>query len=159
MSAAVAKPPKSSALDALPPMQRALVLAYIGEAQGNATVAARIAGYKTPHVDGARVLAIARVKAVMEALRASSEDAKIATAQELRQFWTAVQRGEIPKNEPASMRDRIKASELLGKSQAMFLDRVEHSGQPQTQIAIVVHTPEEQARVLELAKPGKGEEK
>jgi phage terminase small subunit len=155
----MAKPPKTSALDALPPKRRAFVLELVGKAAGNATEAARSAGYAKPGEEGYRLLKNAQVAAALSELRSKRENAKIATAEELRQFWTSVQRGEIPPDGSAALRDRIKASELLGKSQAMFLDRVEHSGQPQTQIAIVVHTPEEQARVLELAKPGKGEER
>jgi hypothetical protein len=40
-------------------------------------------------------------------------------------------------NEQANMTDRIKASELLGKSEGDFLDRIEHTGQTQSIIQIV----------------------
>jgi hypothetical protein len=43
---------------------------------------------------------------------------------ERQQFWTAVLRGE----ESAEMKDRLKASELLGKCQGDFIERVESSG-------------------------------
>ena len=44
----------------------------------------------------------------------------IATRQERQEFWTSVLR-----NEDEAMKDRLKAAELLGKSEGDFLERVE----------------------------------
>lgn len=55
----------------LNPKQQHFVAAYIGEAKHNATEAARIAGYKQPHVKGSQLLAIVSVKeAIAEHLAA-----------------------------------------------------------------------------------------
>ena len=44
----------------------------------------------------------------------------IATRQERQEFWTSVLR-----NEEEAMKNRLKAAELLGKSEGDFLERVE----------------------------------
>jgi hypothetical protein len=46
---------------------------------------------------------------------------EVATREERQAFWTSVMRGE----EGAEMSERLKASELLGKSQLDFKERVE----------------------------------
>jgi hypothetical protein len=56
----------------------------------------------------------------------------IAGRKERQQFWT-----ELMHNEQANMTDRIKASELLGKSEGDFLERIEHTGQTQSIIQIM----------------------
>jgi phage terminase small subunit len=56
----------------------------------------------------------------------------VATRQERQKFWT-----DLMHDVTAAMGDRIKASELLGKSEGDFLDRVEHTGQTQSIIQIV----------------------
>jgi phage terminase small subunit len=50
----------------------------------------------------------------------------IATRQERQEFWTKVLQGKIGKK--VKMSDRLKASELLGKSEADFMEKVHHSG-------------------------------
>ena len=47
----------------------------------------------------------------------------IATRQQRQEFWSVVM-----KNKKEGMKDRLRASELLGKSEADFVDRVEASG-------------------------------
>lgn len=125
-----------AALDALTAKRRAFVLAFIGEARGNATEAARRAGYAHPDPEGARLLGDARVAAAVEALRAPVEREAIATVDELRAMWTkwartgAVERvidGERV-TEPLHQREMIKASELLARSQGAFIDRAEVTG-------------------------------
>ena len=45
---------------------------------------------------------------------------------ELREWWTRVLRGDELDGENApAMKDRLKASDLLGKSQGAFLERVD----------------------------------
>jgi phage terminase small subunit len=46
--------------------QRLFVSAYIGEAKGNATEAARIAGYSSPDKQGSQLLGKTRIKAAIE---------------------------------------------------------------------------------------------
>lgn len=104
--------------------QRRFVEAYMGEAAGNGTEAARLAGYKgsakTLGVVATENLAKPSVRAAIDARVAA--DPKIATRQQRQEFWTKVMLGE----EDAEMRDRLKASELLGKSQADFVEKHEH---------------------------------
>lgn len=96
--------------------------AYLGVAAGNATQAARLAGYKSPKQQGSRLLTFGDVRAEIE--RQSRKKPRVMGPEELREWWTGLVSGEME----AEMRDRIKASELLGKSAAMFVKKVEHSG-------------------------------
>jgi phage terminase small subunit len=108
----------------LTPKQQAFVEYYA--ACGNATEAARLAGYAKPHPQGAENLLKPTVKAAVTLLMQKQSNSRIATAQERQQFWTAVLRGI--EGYEAEMKDRLKASELLGRCQGDFLDRVESTG-------------------------------
>lgn len=127
-------PEQRAALDALPEKRRRFVVAYVGEAAGNAIDAARMAGYRSPHPEGARLLQIATVGAAIASLRAPAEEEAICGIEELRRLWSqmartgTVQRGGAAL--PLEPRDQLKAMELLGKSQGAFLERheVEHKG-------------------------------
>mgnify|MGYP006372148307 FL=1 len=109
----------------------------MGQAAGNATEACRLAGYKgnanTLRVVGTQNLAKPAVRSAIEAR--VEEDPAVATREQLQRFWTDVALG---KGEHAAleMRDRLKASELLGKSQAVFVEKVEHSGKVQVASAL-----------------------
>ena len=64
-------------------------------------------------------------KHILEAIR-NRQDTEIrpktiGTRQERQSFWT-----EIMRNKAAMMRDRLKASELLGKSEADFTENMNH---------------------------------
>jgi hypothetical protein len=102
--------------------ERRFVECFMGEAAGNATKAARLAGYakNTAEKQAGRLLAKVGIRAAIEA-RASNDPA-VATREERQRFWTAVLRGtgEFART---TMKDRLRASELLGKSQADFLER------------------------------------
>lgn len=124
-----AKPPKKSGKKPpakLTEKERRFVELYMGECAGNGTEAMRRAGYKG--TDDALAAAASRlvrkdkVRAAIEERVAA--DPVVATRKERQQFWTDVMKGTIR----AAMKDRLKASELLGKSQADFVDRHEHSG-------------------------------
>lgn len=126
-----------AALDVLPAKRRTFVLAYVGEAQGNATEAARTAGYAHPGEEGYRLLKIAHVAEAVDALRVPSEARQIATMDELRELWTKWARdgameAKIGDGEPITVplepKDRIKAGELLAKSLGGFVERRELSG-------------------------------
>lgn len=69
--------------------------------------------------------------------------ARIATSRERQEFWTAVMRGD-PGYE-AEMKDRIKASELLGKTQGDFANDASV-----TTINNVWITPETLQRIREV---------
>lgn len=107
---------------ALNPKQRAFVEAYVG----NATDAARKAGYTgTSHaleVTGSRLLRHAEVAAAIEARRAKASDGRIASREERQAFWSEVLRTHD------DIHARLRASELLGKSEADFTEKHEHKG-------------------------------
>ena len=69
----------------------------------------------------------------------------IASRQERQEFWTSVLR-----NENEAMKDRLKAAELLGKSEGDFLERVEMD---QT-VSVNVFDEETRARLLEMVGRG-----
>lgn len=113
------------ALDALPPKRRAFVLAYCGEAAGNATEAARIAGYKVPNPEGSRLLAFASVAEAVAIVGAPAESKAIASVEEMQEMLTRVARGEEDDESANPMGNRLKAIDLLGKMQGAFIERRE----------------------------------
>jgi phage terminase small subunit len=113
-------PAQRAALDALPPKRRAFVIALVGEAAGNQTEAARIAGYASPKAEGSRLLTFGDVAAAVKAMRVPAERAKVLGIDDLRGLWS-----DFALDGDVSTRDRLKATELLGKSQGAFVERRE----------------------------------
>lgn len=108
---------------ALTPKQQAFVEAYAG----NGTEAARLAGYSGSDavlaVTAHDLLRNPKVAAALEARRKAPSAKRIASREERQAFWTSVL------DDPnAAMNDRLRASELLGKSEADFVERHQHSG-------------------------------
>lgn len=95
-------------------------------ATGVAQRAAKEAGYSTTtaRAQSGRLLANVGVATRIRELTQDGETAIFADSQERRQFWTRVMRGDTG----ATMAERLRASELLGKASGDFLDRVEQSG-------------------------------
>lgn len=62
---------------------------------GNANEAARIADYKQPHVQGARLLANVSVKAYIDKQLAKMDAKRVMSATEAMQLLTSIARGEI----------------------------------------------------------------
>jgi hypothetical protein len=103
--------------------QQLFVEAYCGQAAGNATEAARIAGYsgtvKALTVISTRNLA---KSSIIEAIAAYDKThPKVASAEKIRQFWT-----DVMTDTSVDMGDRLQASQLLAKASAMFIKRQEH---------------------------------
>ena len=98
--------------------QRAFVEAYCGDAQA----AAIAAGYspKTAKVVGCRMLKNPEIVGLIEDREQARASAAVATREERQAFWTAVMRDTA---EP--MKNRLRASELLGRSCGDFLERVQ----------------------------------
>lgn len=96
--------------------------AFVDAWEGNATAAALAAGYspKTAYSQGQRLSKIVEVQEAIKAREAQRLAPTIATRQERQEFWTSVLR-----NEEEAMKNRLKAAELLGKSEGDFLERVE----------------------------------
>lgn len=104
--------------------QRRFVEAYCGEAQGNATRAAKLAGYSGKDdalaVRGAEIVRNRKVQQAIEAARASVTSEAIATREERQTFLSQTMRdGDVER------KDRLKACELLGKMQGDFIERHE----------------------------------
>lgn len=112
---------------ALSPKQQKFVEYYA--ACGNATAAAREAGYKQPHVLGTKTLENIRVQAALAELTAKVASQRIADVIERQEYWTALMRNQI-KGDPEMIKIGLKASELLGKAQSDFIAKVEHSLSP-----------------------------
>ncbi len=89
---------------------------------GNATQAAKDAGYsdKTAYSTGQRLLKNVEVIQYISGRRDALQSERVAQLEEVREFWTDTMRSEEHK-----VTDRLKASELLGKTYGAFLDRVE----------------------------------
>lgn len=100
---------------------------FVASYTGNATEAARLAGYSGTDATLAQVgsenLRKPEIAAAIDARETRQTGKLIATREERQAFWTAVL---LDVSEAMAM--RLKASELLGKSQADFLDRVEVTG-------------------------------
>jgi phage terminase small subunit len=121
--------------------ERRFVDAYMGEAAGNATKAAELAGCKRGPgltVTASRILSRAHVALAIANIQLSREAAEaavlaseaeaeaqhaFATRQARQAWWAAAM--EQADSWPA----KLKASELLGRSCADFVERVHHSGQ------------------------------
>jgi phage terminase small subunit len=127
---------------ALTMKMQAFVEAYCG----NATEAALKAGYSpmSAYSQGQRLLKNVEVKAAIAARQAPSSAARIADRQERQSFWTHVMR-----DPDEDMRNRLRAAELLGKSECDFAERVEVSGEMDIGI---LFDPEKRRRVLERIK-------
>ncbi|MDX8417909.1 MAG: terminase small subunit [Absicoccus sp.] len=107
----------------------------------NATQAAIRAGYskKSAHSIGPENLEKPEIKQAIEEKLKQIDEEKTADAKEIREFWTRVMRGEekdtvlrydneghqVETEINVSMKDRIRASELMGKSFAMFTDKID----------------------------------
>lgn len=101
--------------------QKAFIDAYCG----NATEAALKAGYskKTAAFIGAENLKKPKILEEIKKREEKRSNKRIATREERQLFWT-----QTMEDENADMRDRLRASELLGKSEADFTENIEHSG-------------------------------
>jgi phage terminase small subunit len=106
---------------ALTPRQAKFVESY----SGNATEAAKQAGYsaKTAHVQGCRLLRNAQVTAAIKARTNKDSVQAIATRQQRQAFWS-----DMMLDSAEEPNVRLKASELLGRSEADFVERQRHEG-------------------------------
>ncbi|CAI3561218.1 terminase small subunit [Clostridium neonatale] len=113
----------------LSPKQKAFADYYIET--GNATEAARRAGYKKPNVQGSQNLEKLSIKSYIEERIKATDEARIAKGEEVLEYLTKVMRGE-EKDQfglDATISDRTKAAELLGKRYRLFTDKMEVTGE------------------------------
>lgn len=143
--------------DKLTEKQRRFVEAYMGRAEGNATEAARLAGYsgsdETIRAVAYENLTKPHIRNAIEARVVS--DPLVADRAELQRFLTRVLRGEEAETQvdregveyelPPKMRDRLKAAEMLGKTRGDFKDNLDVTtdGQP-----LGALSPEDAANII-----------
>lgn len=109
--------------------ERRFVEAYMGKAAGNATKAATLAGYAkgSAKVTASRLLTKANVRTAIDSRTAA--DPNVSDRETRQRFWTDVMAGR-GKFARTAMKDRLKASELLGKTQGDFVKRVQLENVP-----------------------------
>lgn len=104
----------------LPEKRRKFIEAYLGTANGNATEAARIAGYASPTVEGSRLLTFADVR--QEVDRRIAGDPLIKSREQvLRWISEKMDNAEDERN-------AVKCAEMMAKVHGSFVQKIEHSG-------------------------------
>lgn len=133
----------------LNPRQKAFVDHF--HACGNATQAARMAGYEGTDqslaVMGSRLLKHVKVRAAIEASAKPAEERRIATAEQIQQLWS-----EVLNNQRVPLSERLKASELLAKTQGQFIKKTINEG------VVTVRVVRGDGAPAGLQQPEKGEE-
>ncbi len=142
----MAKEPKG-----LTEKRRRFVEAFVGKAAGNATKAARIAGYSgndpTLRAVASELLTFPNVKAEIDRLTKKLSQKAIMDAVERQSLLTAMARGEemdiaiidgVATEVPAALSDRRAALDLLNKMQGSYLERVELSGTVEHTIQVYI---------------------
>ena len=109
----------------LTPKQRAFADYYIE--CGNASEAARKAGYSSKGINGqaARLLANVSISAYIQERMAHQDAARVASADEVLRFYSSVMRGEEKDafGLDASLADRLKAADSLMKRYAIGAEK------------------------------------
>lgn len=90
---------------------------------GNATEAARAAGFKNPNVYSNDLMKKPEVVAAIQAREKERNADGIMTREQRQMFWTMIARDTSQKTT-----DRLRASELLAKSEGDFIERKELTG-------------------------------
>ena len=105
--------------------QQAFVAAYDGNGVESAKAAGYKGGYQTLGVTACRLLKDDRITRAIQAREQKSIQPAILNRRQRQEFWSG-----IMLDEDASLRDRLRASELLGRSEGDFLERheVNHTG-------------------------------
>jgi len=117
--------------------QEAFVAAYLGAAHGNATEAARMAGYQKPGQQGHRLLKnvqiAARVQEQVKRAAASADDVLAELADIALAPWTEFievlsrdRETGRPTKVKMDLTNKVKALELLGKYHSLFVERPIH---------------------------------
>lgn len=95
--------------------------------------------YNTARTNGARLLAKANIKNYIDEVMSAKDESRIASQDEILQILTDIARGiteeevvqfsqlgeELRTTRKPTIKDRMKASELLGKRYRMFTDKTE----------------------------------
>lgn len=113
---------------------------------GNAMNALKAAGYKyknnnSAKANASRLLTYDNIQQRLKEISNEVKNDNIASIQEIQEFWTKVLRNEeveevvgmteggpFRMSKDCNIKDRIKAAELLGRVNGLFLDKVEVTG-------------------------------
>lgn len=98
---------------------------------GIGTKAAISAGYKETDAANraSRILAMPAAQEYLKSLTKDLDSQQVAKVFEIQAFWTAIMRGQVQDDGyPAKLSERIKASELLARSQGVFIEKLQLSG-------------------------------
>lgn len=105
--------------DGLTRKQKLFVEYYVGEAKGNATEAARLAGYSSPEGSAAKNMGKGKILEAIAALSAElAERDGALTPEEIQEMWA-----EIARDPKQMTKDRLKALSDAARSQGLFIDR------------------------------------
>ena len=112
---------------------------YVDAFAGNHLAACRKAGYKNPEASAKKNSQMDYLQAAIQAREAANPQNQkaIASKQDRQKFWT-----DFMNDEQQAPSTRLKASELLGRSEADFLDRVQQTGSQSVLIRIISNIPE-----------------
>lgn len=105
---------------------------------GNATQSYIDAGYKAStrnvaEVEGFKLLRNPKIKQAIEYLNKKIEDESIAGMVEVKQFWTQMMRAIHVED-----KDKLKASELIARTNGAFIEKIEHSGNINSEVTILI---------------------
>lgn len=94
---------------------------------GNATEACKRAGYRGKNLDVVGSQNLVKLKEAIQEKMNKKDNARIASQDEVLEYLTRVMRGEEPDQFglDASLQDRTKCAELLGKRYGTFRDKIE----------------------------------
>ncbi len=98
------------------------------------------AGYSERYARGNahKLVAKSGIKEYLQTLNNAIVSDKIADMQEIKEFWT----NTIRDNE-LDLKDRLKASELIAKTNGAFIDKVQHSGTISNEVVIEIGVAED----------------
>jgi len=89
---------------------------------GNATETAKLAGYGSPKYAGILCMKNVTICHLIKEKREKEEKPHVATRIDRQAFWT-----ETMQDSEQKIEARLKSSELLGRSEGNFLERVQHT--------------------------------
>ena len=114
--------------DVLTEKQKRFIDYYIET--GNASKASELAGYKGKNLNTVGAQNLAKLSKYVNLKLASKDKERIASQDEVLEYLTRVMRNEEKDafGLDASLQDRTKCAELLGKRYALFTDKKELSG-------------------------------
>lgn len=121
--------------------------AFINAYTGNATEAAIKAGYSadSAHVQGVRLLKDDNIMAAIHARNEEAQKPLIASREARQKFWS-----EVMLDPEQEMQHRLKAAELLGKSECDFSERLQIDGSVEVTVGFLFDPAQRRALLAEV---------